>query len=267
VLDLELVQTSGLDVEARLRQLGYEPDALHKQPATETPAPVYAENARRQATEIVRDLLVQESLRYGIACSATAFVATRKEAGQRVAGTVAVANALAHGWSDDFLTGGVMFARMASSAMPAPMAAMPAPLTGMAVPPPAPGSAAPSGQSASRLFRAAKKLAHGLSGGGGGGAAGISEAGSRVPGSDLAVVFSGTPAWPAARPSCSTPARAAARHPRAGGCRGSWFASRGAVRQDGSIPDWCFCSTSTTWRRREPAFAWPICCARAVSGR
>jgi Ca-activated chloride channel family protein len=194
VLDLELVQTSGLDVEARLRQLGYEPDALHKQPATETPAPVYAENARRQATEIVRDLLVQESLRYGIACSATAFVATRKEAGQRVAGTVAVANALAHGWSDDFLTGGVMFARMASSAMPAPMAAMPAPLTGMAVPPPAPGSAAPSGQSASRLFRAAKKLAHGLSGGGGGGAAGSSEAGSRVPGSDLAVVFSGTPA-------------------------------------------------------------------------
>jgi Ca-activated chloride channel family protein len=200
VLDLELVQSSGIDPEARLRQLGYDPDALPQRGGTGSEAPVYAENARRQATEIVHDLLVEESLRYGIACSATAFVATRKEAGQRIAGTVPVANALAHGWSGDFLTGGMMFARMASApsmspSMPAPIA-MPmqapgsfAPADAMAAPPPS----APSGQSGGRVLRAAKRMVHGVSGALGGGTTGARESASRLPGSDLAVVFSGSP--------------------------------------------------------------------------
>ena len=44
-------------------------------------------------------LLVEEALDYGLICSETAFVAERKEAGRRVAGTVMVANALPAGWS------------------------------------------------------------------------------------------------------------------------------------------------------------------------
>src|SRR4029453_15063183 len=67
--------------------------------------------------------------RYGIACSAPAFGAARKEAGERVAGTVAVANALAAGWSPDFLSfgqppgaAGAMFLHARPMAMSAPYA-------------------------------------------------------------------------------------------------------------------------------------------------
>jgi Ca-activated chloride channel family protein len=138
VLDVELAQTSGVELEERLRQLGYDPREVLKPSGPAADAPIYAENARQHSTDALHDLLVRESLHYGIACSATAFVATRREAGERVAGTVAVANALAHGWSSDFLTAG-----MAASGMMLRMAAptfMPAP---MAAPPPAPGTAAP----------------------------------------------------------------------------------------------------------------------------
>ena len=138
VLDVELAQSSGVEVEERLRQLGYDPREVLAGPGSADAAPIYAENARQRSTDALHDLLVRESLRYGIACSATAFVATRHEAGERVAGTVAVASALAHGWSDDFL---MMRSMSAGAAMPmAAPAFMPAP---MASPPPAPGSAAP----------------------------------------------------------------------------------------------------------------------------
>lgn len=184
VLDLELAQSSGVDLEARLRQLGYDPDVLLQRPSAGAGAPVYAENARREATEALHDLLVAESLRYGIACSATAFVATRREAGQRVAGTVAVANALAHGWSHDFLTGGAMFARVAMAAMPAPMAA-PMPFHAPAGPP-------PSGQSAGRLSRFAKRVGDAMSGAGSAGHA-MQETVAQAPATRLTVLFSGKP--------------------------------------------------------------------------
>jgi len=60
----------------------------------ETAPSVYAENAATATAEGLRKLLVQEALRYGLACSETAFVATREEAGRVVEGTVAVANAI-----------------------------------------------------------------------------------------------------------------------------------------------------------------------------
>jgi Ca-activated chloride channel family protein len=198
VLDLELAQSSGAEPIERLRQLGYEPSEVLGQTTSGTDAPIYAENARAQATAALHNLLVNESLRYGIACSATAFVATRREAGQRVAGTVAVANALAHGWSGDFLSGGtVMMARMA---MPAPTAAMPAPYAPMpfagpplGAPPPAPGVGGGRGGFAQRLRR-------GLFGSGD---SAPNDAASRasVPtgapstgsGGGLTVLFSGTP--------------------------------------------------------------------------
>jgi Ca-activated chloride channel family protein len=185
VLDLELAQSSGVEPADRLRQLGYDPSEVLGQRPGGADAPIYAENARAQATEAVHDLLVKESLRYGIACSATAFVATRREAGQKIAGTVAVASSLAHGWSNDFLTGGtVTMARMAMSApSAAPTSATyaPMPFAGppLAAPPPAPGSAGRGGGFAQRLRR-------GLFGGG----ESAASSGARVA---RTVLFTGAP--------------------------------------------------------------------------
>jgi len=159
VLELELASSSGVGLEKRLRQLGYDPDQVlgRGADAGKTPPPIYAENARGQAADSVRALLVREALHYGIACSETAFVATRSEAGQRVAGTVAVANALPSGWSSDFLMartgiGSGASAMLSYAATPMAMApgAAPAPPTMApgAMPPGAPtqsrGSSGPS---------------------------------------------------------------------------------------------------------------------------
>lgn len=101
VRKLEYVMTggaSGDELRTALGRLGYDADAG-------APA-VYAENAAKSAREVVRPLLVRESLAAGVPCSETAFVATRTEAGRPVTGTVAVANGLPAGWSDAFETRG-----------------------------------------------------------------------------------------------------------------------------------------------------------------
>lgn len=92
VLALEQLVGARYDA-ARLREglvrLGYA--------TIETAPSVYAENAEGATVAGLKKLLVQEALRYGIACSETAFVATREEAGRVVEGTVAVANGLPAG--------------------------------------------------------------------------------------------------------------------------------------------------------------------------
>ncbi|MFN8539972.1 MAG: VIT domain-containing protein [Thermomicrobiales bacterium] len=111
------------ELRDQLARLGYDPARL----TTAQPNRVYAENTRRDATEGLRELLVGEALRYGLASAETAFVAVRREKGKVVEGTVAVGNALPSGWSDSFLTlaGGappMMMAMAAPMAMPsAPM--------------------------------------------------------------------------------------------------------------------------------------------------
>ena len=106
VTGLEFLMTSGrhgVALRQSLRNLGYDPDALAQ--AGPTPRPkIYAENVRAEARAFIRDLLVAESLRYGVACAETAFVATRTEAGKKIEGTVPVANALPAGWSDSFVS-------------------------------------------------------------------------------------------------------------------------------------------------------------------
>lgn len=100
VLGLEYLIDSGYagdELRHQLARLGYDPSQ-----ALTTRPQVYAENARAEAREALRNLLVREALDYGLACSETAFVATRKEAGQVIEGSVAVANALPTGWSDRF---------------------------------------------------------------------------------------------------------------------------------------------------------------------
>jgi Ca-activated chloride channel family protein len=105
ILGLEYLIDSGYQgkqLEEQLRRLGYDPqEALTGSQRSK----IYAENVRQDAQKALRELLVQESLDYGLASAETAFVAVRQEADKPVEGTVAVANALPSGWDGSFLTG------------------------------------------------------------------------------------------------------------------------------------------------------------------
>lgn len=129
LLGLEYLMQAGLpaaQVAEQLTRLGYEAAALLGA-QTEQAAPVYAETSRTQMTTALRDLLIKEALRYGLASAETAFVATRTEAGQRIEGQVMVANALPAGWSEQFVTGALAKTQGRRSMSALPMAAMPAP--------------------------------------------------------------------------------------------------------------------------------------------
>jgi len=106
-LGIEFLISSGLEgreLEEGLTRLGYDP-VTDMAPAGGGKK-VYAENARGEAAARLKGLLVRESLRYGAACSETAFVAVRKEKGKPVEAFVPVGNALASGWSEEFLSAG-----------------------------------------------------------------------------------------------------------------------------------------------------------------
>lgn len=91
------------DLENQLKRMGYDPvEVLAAQPAG-TPPRLYAENARSDIHKALRELLVRESLDYGLASAETAFFAARDEAGKPVEGTFLIGNALPAGWSEDFL--------------------------------------------------------------------------------------------------------------------------------------------------------------------
>jgi len=116
VLALEHLQGAGYEpdeLRAALGRLGYDP-AQALAPASGD-RKLYRENARAETRGALRGLLVSEALRYGLASAETAFVAVRREAGERVAATVIVANALPAGWSPTFATGGGGFMRTAAS--------------------------------------------------------------------------------------------------------------------------------------------------------
>jgi Ca-activated chloride channel homolog len=116
VLGLEYLIHSGYAGDAlrdQLTRLGYDPGQV-----LAPKSKVYAENARSETNTALRDLLVREALDYGLACSETAFVAVRKEAGRVIEGSVAVANALPAGWSDDFAVAGGIPVALAWSASP-----------------------------------------------------------------------------------------------------------------------------------------------------
>ena len=123
VLALEHLQGAGYEpdeLRAALARLGYDPtQALHPVSGERK---LYQENARVDTQGALRALLVSEALRYGLASAETAFVAVRREAGERVAAMVIVANALPAGWSPTFAAGGGGgFMRMAATfAAPAP---------------------------------------------------------------------------------------------------------------------------------------------------
>jgi Ca-activated chloride channel homolog len=146
VLGVEYLMNSGYAGDAlndQLARLGYDPG--------EVLAPkqrLYAENARVEVREALRDLLAREALDYGLACAETAFVAVRKEAGRLIDDSVAVANALPDAWSETFTGSARARGITLSSAAPPP-----------AAPTPAPARASRPIFSLSRLRRAARKPA------------------------------------------------------------------------------------------------------------
>lgn len=106
VLALEYLLGANYDdaaLRAALLRLGYVPDEVL---TGKVGSKLYAENVRADTQAALTGLLVRESLAFGLACSQTAFVAVRREAGKRIEGRVIVANALPSGWSEGFLGSG-----------------------------------------------------------------------------------------------------------------------------------------------------------------
>jgi Ca-activated chloride channel family protein len=248
LIGLEHLMHSGCDVEALrqgLRRLGYDPDQV-LQPPSGSAAKVYAENARKDAVEGLRELLVREALGFGLVCSETAFLAVRTEAGQVVEGTVAVAGALPAGWSGEFLQtalygsfgGAASGARFMAKAMMSPLPAMASMSLGadvtdaLELSPSASPAYRPKGR-ASRLGKAGK---------------------AATPSSSI--VFSGTPTLAGGEAVLFDSAQA----PNRGGIPEAVTLSRLVVRFPGKAPDprsvdpqlalWIFVDDLTTPRAR-----------------
>jgi Ca-activated chloride channel family protein len=86
-------------VAAGLRKLGYDQAAVTEALGA---APIYPEQRARFVANALKQFLVSESLAYGLPCSETAFVATRREAGQPIGRSVPVNNALPAGMDTRF---------------------------------------------------------------------------------------------------------------------------------------------------------------------
>ena len=101
ITELELLAQAGYDQHELTKRLGYlgypYPPVQHEENK------VYHENQAGRTLEIMRDIIIEESLKYGIVSSETAFIAVRNEAGESVQETVIIPNALPKGWSDSFL--------------------------------------------------------------------------------------------------------------------------------------------------------------------
>ncbi len=101
VADLEFLMHanySDKELERNLLSLGYVSDNR----AAGSGDSVYAENRMQGAVNRVKELVIAESVRYGVLSSETAFVAIREEKGRKVEERVIVPNALPEGWSDSF---------------------------------------------------------------------------------------------------------------------------------------------------------------------
>lgn len=114
------------ELAGQLARLGYGAEATQGEGER---AALYPKNAAQAVGDVVRGLLVREALAYGVLSSETAFVVTRQEAGHPVEGSVAVANTLPAGWSEDFITSN--FALGAQAPMPRAVMALHEPQQGV----------------------------------------------------------------------------------------------------------------------------------------
>ncbi len=127
VLALEYLITAHYDTDAvreQLTRLGYDAKTVLSGSPQKS---VYAENADVSPQTALKNLLVKEALDYGLASSETAFVAVRTEAGKPIEGTVAVANALPSGWSEQFVGGAAPAGTVMMRAMPMLASGSPSP--------------------------------------------------------------------------------------------------------------------------------------------
>ena len=106
---------TGDELAEPLRHLGYDLKTILE--AGGKSPKVYAENAREKANAVLRDLLVRESLDYGLVSSQTAFIAVRSEAGKPIEETVVVANALPAGWATGPVASGPIMYRVGRTAV------------------------------------------------------------------------------------------------------------------------------------------------------
>lgn len=117
IQELEFLKSSGMDLEElriELLALGCSPEESgaksgtksenEKRPAKKTRGRVYEENEGIILKKFIDDLLLEESLKYGVVSSRTALVASRKEKGERVEETVLTPNALPVGWHEGFVS-------------------------------------------------------------------------------------------------------------------------------------------------------------------
>jgi Ca-activated chloride channel family protein len=86
------------EIRQRLADLGYDPAAGADGGA------LYPENRNDAAGEMLRQLVISESLRYGIPSSLTGFIGVSDQRGMVPQVTVAVPNALPAGWDDSFIS-------------------------------------------------------------------------------------------------------------------------------------------------------------------
>ena len=108
ILGLEQLMSSRYgknELTDRLRRLGYDVGQVSSEKGTAASPSLYPENQPDVTSESLKPLLVKESLRYGILCAETAFIATRKEAGVPVAVSVLTANAIPSGWVEEGAAG------------------------------------------------------------------------------------------------------------------------------------------------------------------
>ena len=87
------------EIRIRLADLGYEPAAA---PADDRA--LYPENQKNAAEEMLRQLIISESLRYGVPSSLTGFIGVSERTGTAPKVTVAVPNALPAGWDNAFIS-------------------------------------------------------------------------------------------------------------------------------------------------------------------
>jgi Ca-activated chloride channel family protein len=102
IAELEFLMHGGYpekELSRHLSALGYEYDSLK----LKHPVKVYAENQMLDTMSLMRDLIVQASLKYQVLSAETAFVAVRSEPGRAVEEQVIIPNALPFGWSESFV--------------------------------------------------------------------------------------------------------------------------------------------------------------------
>jgi len=84
------------DLIYRLSRMHYDPPRIFEIDV------VFSENRRLKVRRYIRKILLEESLRFGIPSTGTAFVGVSHKAGEKVSASVLVPNALPAGWSDGF---------------------------------------------------------------------------------------------------------------------------------------------------------------------